>query len=368
MMRPLHLFCTAVLAAGALVTEVSAQNRPTAIRLGRPDAVIPEEFTEITSIRELPNGDVLVADRRERRLVLVRSGSGEVVQVGRNGNGPGEYQVPGALYAMAGDSTLFTDEITRRWYILRGARIVEDIPANHRLAEMLGQFLGGADQKGSLLGKTGSPSTSGLAAGLPDSIMIIKASLNTERLDTLARVGGIGRMGVKVYRGGRGGVVTTPLMAVADQAVLFPDGWVAVAFSDPYRVDWLSPTGQWLRGSPLPFERIRVNDREVCAFLERSYGERARPCNPAVSEWPAVLPAFLSDALLAAPDGRLLIRRLPSIAAPQTGYDVIDRRGNLVGHLDLPPSEKVVGFGPRSVYVVKTDEFGLQQLRRHPWP
>jgi hypothetical protein len=72
--------------------------------------------------------------------------------------------------------------------------------------------------------------------------------------------------------------------------------------------------------------------------------------------------------LLASPDGHLLVHRLPTLAEPGVRYDVIDRAGNRVTQVVLGWKEHVLGFGARSVYVVTTDDDGIQRLRRHPWP
>jgi hypothetical protein len=68
------------------------------------------------------------------------------------------------------------------------------------------------------------------------------------------------------------------------------------------------------------------------------------------------------------PDGRLLIRRTPGTVSSAARYDIVDRRGTLAATLTLPANEAVVGFGEKSIYIVATDDVGLQTLRRHPWP
>jgi hypothetical protein len=39
-----------------------------------------------------------------------------------------------------------------------------------------------------------------------------------------------------------------------------------------------------------------------------------------------------------------------------------------VASLELPADQHIVGFGARSIYVIVTDDDGLQHLQRHPWP
>jgi len=67
-------------------------------------------------------------------------------------------------------------------------------------------------------------------------------------------------------------------------------------------------------------------------------------------------------------ESRIAVRRMPTASAPETRYDLVDRRGALDGQLALKQNERVLGFGGRSVYVVATDDDGVERLRRHPWP
>ncbi len=75
-----------------------------------------------------------------------------------------------------------------------------------------------------------------------------------------------------------------------------------------------------------------------------------------------------TSTLFATPEGNLLIRRTESAAEPGTDYVLVDRGGVAVGVLSLQSNEAIVGFGARSVYVLATDDWDLQRLRRHPWP
>jgi hypothetical protein len=72
--------------------------------------------------------------------------------------------------------------------------------------------------------------------------------------------------------------------------------------------------------------------------------------------------------MIAAPNGNLFVLRAQWSKESDTRYDVFDRTGQRVGQLALPDSERVVGFGPRSVYVSVRDGDDFHRLRRHPWP
>jgi hypothetical protein len=46
---------------------------------------------------------------------------------------------------------------------------------------------------------------------------------------------------------------------------------------------------------------------------------------------------------------------------------VVDRRGVIVARLVLGAAQRLVGFGPRSMYVVTRDSLDVERLSRHPY-
>ena len=350
------------------------------MELPAADAVAEVGFTRVTSVRELGDGSVLVADHAEERLVLVQWRSGEVRIIGRVGNGPGEYRAVGWLYPLAGDSTLLTDSYSGRWLLLDGTRIAGTVSEQRPLNRLLPPQLFGADRMGQVLSVPEAvvPVRGPNARRKSDSLALILAERVSQRVDTFGLIKGRGSEGFQARRPSRGRpgqVVLYNPLASQDKALLFLDGWVAIARAEPYRVDWRAPDGRWVHGAPLPFVAVKASDREKCWAMERWFG-RVDPCDPAeLPGWPEVMPPFVSlwpqglePVLLAGADGHLVIARTPSAASPEHRYDVVDRQGRLAGFIPLPLNESLIGFGVRSAYVLSVDGVGLQTLRRHPWP
>lgn len=340
-----------------LSARLHAQTVPQS--LPAPNGRLNVEFSDLTTIRELADGRVLLFDRREERLVVGEFPSGSVYDVARKGQGPAEFEFIATLLPLAGDTTIAADQ-TRRWLILVGDSVVRKVLPEHAVLQRALQPLG-ADQNGRILsqvfrGSIGGPAESTLA------VLIHRVSGDA---DTIARMAVEGRRGPKstgttpgLGRGIRVGRI--PLTA-SERPLLFFDGWVAVVRLDPYRIDWRAPNGRWTLGRPLPVRIIRLTDAEKAAYLKR------HPALRNATDWPAELPPFETPVtLLASPDGRVLVKRLPTLAEPGTRYDVIDRAGNRVAQIVLPANEHILGFGARSVYIVVTDDDGIQRLRRHP--
>lgn len=394
-------FATASVLCGVLALATACADEA---RIGGPTPVIDlppaeatlqgRDFSRVLSVVELEDGRVLVTDQIENSIYVVDLQSGEVRTEGSSGEGPGEYGRVGHLYPLGGDSTLLVGE-PPRILLLAGDRIVQGLdPVYPRLGMGgTGEPPWGVDRSGRVLGVTGFAYQRG--AGWQrveaDSLHILLSTgsvfdAGSSEPDTVARVGGQGRLGAEriattVEIGGEIATMhstrTSPL-ASEGQAWLFPDGWVALAHPDPYRVDWLTPGGEWMRGDPLPVSLADATREEQCFAISR-WSPDSECDADAYPGWPGQMPPFtmvLDDgwvtpggtALQPGPRGLLLIRRTPTTESPETRYDVVDRSGTLRGTIRMPEGGTIVGFGRVSLYVVQKDEMDLLTLGRHPWP
>ena len=371
--------------------------QPRALQLRPPEATSATGFTRVTSVRELADGRLLVADPGERRLAVIDWRTGAIAAVSRAGEGPGEYRTVGWLYPLRGDTTLLTDAASRKWHVIVGATVRTTLVGTRDNDDLLDPILSGTDLQNHFLAVNGYvyPPTAPYQMGSTgaDSIQVLLALGATAeaaplRLDTIARIGGRSCFPLVAAAGSSAsarGPVTPPCSqyATEDLPFLFPDGWVAIAFRNPYRVDWRAPDGRWIKGAPLPGAGERPAQQDKCAALKGFPFRGATDCDAAAvvaQTWPTVLPPFLrhlsgrpmvapsSATVFATPEGNLVIRRAPSYASPATRYDIVDRRGSLAATLTLPVNEAIIGFGARSIYTLTTDDSDLQWIRKHPWP
>ncbi|HEX7121530.1 MAG TPA: hypothetical protein VF178_04100 [Gemmatimonadaceae bacterium] len=86
--------------------------KPVSVSLPPAIARLAAEFSDLTAIRELRDGRVLLFDRKETRFVVADLSSGRVRDVARTGQGPAEFQHISALVPLEGDSTLAADVVT----------------------------------------------------------------------------------------------------------------------------------------------------------------------------------------------------------------------------------------------------------------
>ena len=346
----------------------NAQDRAPSRRLMAPDAMLDAEFVRVSAMRELGDGRVVVVDAGSTRLVVADFTARTTRTIGRIGGGATEHGAAlRALYALGGDTSLVPDPANGRWLLLHRDAIATLIGADAPVVRAIGLSPSGVDTLGSVIGTRPR-----VVDGVPrlDSLLLLRGSRRRGTLDTLSRlfvrpptfIGG-GRVDPT-----RPAPVAINPLSANEQAVMFPDGWVAIARLAPYRVEWIEPGGARRIGSELPFIEVRLDDAERAAALRREADETGRPVRDplTVGEWPRVVPPFLNNGLLAATDGSLWVLRAPARNQQDRRYDVVDRRGVLAEQVVLDKNERVVGFGARSVYTVITDNDGIQRLRRHP--
>jgi hypothetical protein len=375
--------------ATAQVRSVPERDTGMGVPLRAPDAELAQEFSIISSVRELADGRVLLSDEKEKRIALVDFRSQSVITLGRQGGGPGEYRQVARLWAIAGDSTLHKEPYDRRLIVLHGGEISRTAgAADSSLRSLPATPLLGVDGRGGMVMATAPRVAEGRLS--PDSVCLIRAYRGASRVDTVARLqsplgwaaeAGVSDASGRPARAGSGPPPTRPSYRMAlhgpDQVAVFPDGWIAIARANPYRVDWCPPDRGCSAGPVISSSQPRMTDREKKAYLEiaaKTHGWPPTTDVSATSGWPRVLPPFVErpsrldvGALLAMPDGSVLIERLPSADAMWMRYDIVPRGGVVARQIRLPLGEQIVGFGRESVYVVATDADGLQRLRRHPW-
>jgi len=369
------------LVAAAIPAALTAQSKVSERRLEKPDAAFQESFDQIGALRELPGGKVLVVDLGPKALVMVDFKTGQQTPIGRNGQGPGEYQFPGELIPYLGDSTLLVDRITRRFLTVSpDGKLGKTVPFPDGMQGLAQPK--GADRKGRIYLQAspfGGPDD-GDAATIPDSAAVVRWDRVTNRLDTLTKVK---IPATKVQRTGTSNARVTMVRpqpyAPQDEWGSSPDGRVAVARVGDYHVEWLGDRPA--RGAPVGYDRIRLGDGDRESFMAAikntrnrivvnnggGRGQELRPPEPSADEfdWPEYKPPFRARSALVTSDGQLWVQRHTQAGDSVPVFDVFDASGNLASRVYLPRGRQMVGLGEGTVYAVRTDSDGLQWLERY---
>lgn len=354
-----------------LVSAVSAgEAQSRVLQLEPPRDSIAHEFTRASSVRELSDGRVLVIDSRDRALYLADLASGGVQQLGRTGRGPLEYERPTRLVALAADSTLLLDPGTRRWLLLDGSRLVGTLSPSDLVVERAGTAVFGADRFGNVIATALIGREVVQGDRQRDRVAVQRVHRHSARTDTLLIIKGPeSQVHVEKVGGGIRRSVIELALAVPEQIMLFPDGWLAIARQRPYRIEWRSESGASVTGPPLAWPEPPVGTMEIELYRRRVELQLGRSIPAPLTGMPFVdvVSPFPPGALVALPNGQLLIARSEWSGSQGTEYDVVDRRGLLVATVRLPSNVRIVGVGKRHVFTVSTDSDGIERVRRHRW-
>lgn len=367
-------------------------------QLTKPDVEFPEPFTQVTGLRELTDGRLVVIDSRDKIVELVDLKAGSAIKIGREGSGPGEYAFPMRLVPLGGDSSGVYDMLNSRLLVVLpngkpGNFITTDAPSGAGAGGGTVR-IGGAvprytDSQGRLYW-SGQPFAAPTPGGGPprtaDSIPLVRHDRRTKVTDTVAfmRVaknnvqtsGSAGSMQVRVG-------VSNPFQP-RDEWAVTPDGRVAVLRSPEYRVDWYGPTGK-SSAPAIPYERIKVTEQHKQAWRDsrkqqtslmvtmnngqRSVQTGPPPANmPDPGDWPELMPPFLDNAVFVAPNGMIWVNRTREANDDTPNLDVIDASGKVAVRFELPKNTRLVGVGNGTVYATRSDDDDLQYLQRYRLP
>jgi hypothetical protein len=349
------------------------------------DATFAGTFEQLRSVRELPDGRVLVTDGGSlpNRAVFLLGPDGRLrKQLGRHGEGPGEYRSPATLFALGGSETLLIDGQTGRWHQLHDDRFVDMHLETHapRLSAT-GQPPAGIDSVGRALQLHGRktradfPTQRVTRPEYPayNEIIDVRLYAPNGTFAVVATVSGRFLGVTDVTKRPTGGEMRwvglmNPLQT-HDQAVLFGDGAIAILYVDPYRVDWRSADGRWTRGAPIAFTKVPVSNvmKQLAAQgYQRDYID-GKPLFDVQDfpPFPPTVPPFRLDALTAGTDGRLYVLRSVLDRRDDPRYvDVFDRTGVRLHSVALPPRARLVGAGVRGVYLAIMNDDDEEQLVR----
>jgi hypothetical protein len=360
-------------------TPLAAQ-RVALVELAEPDARFPEPFSSVIGFVELSDGQVLITDRLEQTVARLNFGSGTIEPIGRQGGGPGEYQMPGWLFALPGDTTLMMDLGNQRFAVIlpEGQISSNTLPLRHPAGFPI--FPRGVDAEGGIYFDLAGMMMPGLEEGAMQGVApIFRWDRASNALDTLGYMNfppmepaGPGEAHISI--GGGGGPYDG-----RDAWSVTPDGRVGIARYADYHVEWMGPDGESVTGPAIEYRPIPItkDDKEAWADQMASRGvmiqvendrrRTIRPPRPSTDnlDWPESKPAFTAGAARATSDGRLWVERSRSADEDRRTYDVFDARGELIQRVELLPDRRVVAFGNKFVYVTHTDEDDLEWLERY---
>ena len=383
----------ALLALGGLTrpSELVGQQQAIPIRRLAPTiATSIEPVSDVSSIRALDDGRVLVNDPRRRSVLLFDSTLQHALVVADTTSATANAYGAGliGLTRFTGDSSLLEDQTTGAFVVMsadgRVARIIA-APGNARpLVGLPGNTPRFFDQTSHLV--FAAPPTiflSLLAREFvgdtlmrgPDSSAILRRDIVTRRIDTIAMLKAprIRQAVTRRVNGGSGRAAFNPIPSSDDWTVL-NDGTLAVIRVSDYHVDWIRPDGRMTSSPAIPTPSARLTDSMKVAIIDsvRANDLRAgigrddaalplaqRRVYVEPADLPDYKPPFISGFARSDARGNVWVRaNTPADAA--VVYEVINRNGVVIDRVEIPAGTTILGFGPGAVYLLSRTSAGTR--------
>lgn len=352
------------------------------LRLGPPTHSLREPFSEPIAVGELPDGRVVVADRRERTFYLVARDGRSATVLGRNGNGPNEYVGAFGIVRLPGDTLGLFGGNQRYLRLSPRGEFVDPLPIPVALLMRGGLAPArGADARGAIYwaGDVVGSTPTGFKRNQSQNVRRWRPP--AERLDTVAPIAD-----------------HAPSMhehrfypfAESDAWIVAPDGRIGVLRAAEYRLRWYQD-GRVLREGPvIPYAKVPITAEDRADYKKqrleqpaagmRAVGPSGRPAAPSAearqrieeaypdASFPTHKPPFVEGGLFLAPNGELWVVRSMPRGSRQARVDVLTSEGRRRAELDLPPGRQLVALERGGIWLARVDDDGLQWLERYDWP
>ena len=339
-------------------------------------------FTGFANTLRLSNGTIVVIEPQGSVMKLIDS-AGRVTPVGRQGGGPGEFQLLVWAGRMPGDSILTFEAGGRRFQLftpegafVRNATFQPDIDGQFPIPPMpVGAFRDGTvlTQRSS---KPPFPFEGPEGSVKRDSAMVIRYDQTGKPLDSLgiwpsAELFGVEmQMGPQKMRVPMGRPFSPQLQATVVQDTIY------VATGDRYEIRVLAPDGRLVRIVRRAAERKAVTPAMIAAYKEDFLGatEEFRQMPPQLVEqmkasveaapYPGTLPAY--GRVLAAADGHLWVQEAEGTSLAGLGgsrtWSVFAPDGAWLGDVTMPEGVTVQAIGADWVVAQKNDADGAPHV------
>jgi hypothetical protein len=366
------------LSAGPLAAQ-------TTTALARPDAEWKEPFTRVRSVREVSPGRVLVSDTQDKVVSLVDFTRGTAAKVGREGQGPGEYGLPGDLYVVSVGQVWLADIMARRFLTIDGdgkTGKTVSMPGGAGPGGLLfGDPSGQSDGAGRLYFRGPSFRFGSGGPTVLDSMPIVRWDRVSPKVDTVAWTRAAKNSAQVSGSGNRSQVMfgVAKVFTAEEQWGVAADGSVVRVIPAPFQLVWYSPNGKVLAGPVQSYTPIKVtaaDRKEVIAARKKEKpmmvslggnGRAAPPPNITLPdpEFEDAKPPFSGPgSVQVTPEGEVWVLRTRPASDRIPSYDIFDRSGRVVRRVTLNPKSRVMSFGPGTVYVIRVDDEDLEYVQR----
>lgn len=349
--RPSAILCLAYLSWSCHPREQSVACNVSCVEIRvSPPTQIAGEFSSVLGLVELSDrGRVLISDAAEGALHLVDLQSDAIEPVGRQGGGPEEYRVPGALFR-SGNMIVVHDTGNRRFLVIdRSWRTVSVLNVTDSL---WGATLHGVDPRGDFLLESAWPPGDRGA----DSATVIRWESGRGPAELLFKVKAPDHVTASATSGQTLFSFSTPHpFSFTDEWAVLGDGRMVVARAQPFHIELRSADGELLVcGRAIPYLPVRVGARDRQELARRGIDEPI----------PDFKPPMIDGSALASPDGYVWIQLHAPAEADSVSYVIVEGSGGVEGVARFPAEFNLVGLGHGAAYLSTEERSGLHRIWR----
>jgi hypothetical protein len=332
------------------------------LAIGREDGPDPYRFDGIDDVTRRSDSTIIVADASASIRLFDKRGA-FLHEVGRRGEGPGEYRVISMLKRVRSDSLLVWDFPAHRITLLSA----DGQFGRSEQGPVTEGFFYGLDvfADGSLLGMYDPPPTGARPANgvLETTMAVVRFSPDSGVMDTLEQIS----TGSSYVTGGEHFTITSiPYHA---EALGVADGQAAyLGNSTRFEIGHYDSDGRLRRlirlnraPTPLqPFIRDNYIARQLARARTSADSERVRGVYSDMP-FPKVLPAYAELAVDA--DSNLWVSSFTTSDSLPTQWTIFDPEGRLLAETVTPARFRVSEIGRSDIIGVRADSLGIEQVQ-----
>lgn len=375
----------ALMVAAPAFAQVAVRDLP------KPAREIEEPFSLISGAIEIKPGQVLAVDGTEASVLLVDFAKGTRTAVGRQGSGPGEYRAPAGLLRVRGDTIWLIDAMLQRITAFNpdltpGTAFPLLLLDQSSMTVLTAPFF--SDRSGRVY-SSAMKIQAGVGGGgndfqmsLPDSVGLVRYDPRQAARAEITKLRFPISGKPEISRAGNSMKYTMafPGFVAADPWAVFPDGRIAIIRGATYTVEFIAPDGTKSTAGRIAYQPVKLTEADQKAEMAEArramqeQGKAAQKMLPAgfsmdfellpPASWPANYPPVAPLSAMAAPDGRLWVKRNMPFRLGREQWDVIDATGKLVASWRLPAKTTIVAVGQGVAYTARTDEDDLRYIQR----
>jgi hypothetical protein len=297
-----------------------------------------EMFSEITSVAVDNDGNVYILDRKEKTVKIFDSAGKFVRKFGKQGQGPGEMNMPIFVQITPNNELVVEDAVNRKlMFFSSEGEFLKSIST----AKAAGLAAIVIDSKGNLTGQAVIPSEKKLIREVKKYDKDLNPLFTIDTLDFTSIIEGK----INPYR-------------LASFYVLGREDNIIYGYPEEYEIEIFNPEGKLIRRILKDYDPVKITKEDQEEFMDRLPAE-ASVIKDRI-EFPKLFPAYQSFSR--DNQGRIFVRTFEKGKKEREYFfDVFDAEGIYIAKIPLDVDPRI--WKGKKLYAIRENEDGFQILR-----